>query len=274
MPPTRPTQNGQAKSIVVQYALFRWENAVLIAGGILLTWLLPRPFPWWPWWGWLVLAGTGVTAVFVTSLKNERANAQLLLSEFQGQFDLRQIKQVELRQDVDTALEYQRRIEARVRQQHKSLLWDRPEDTANQLHDWIVNIYQLALRLDAYRRDTLIAREKESVPKELQSLRLRRQKESNEAFQQEFERLIESKSQQLEAIQALETRMKQAELQLAQSLAALATINSQVQLIEAQDADSGRSQRITGDIQEQVNRLNDLVSSINEVYDYHTQGMG
>lgn len=274
MSPAKPKQTEQAKSIVLQYALFRWENAVLIAGGILLTWLLPKPFPWWPAWGWMMLAILGVVAVSFTSLKNERANAQLLLRDFQGQFDLRLIKQVELRQDVEAALEYQRRIEARVRQQHKSLLWDRPEDTANQLHDWILNIYQLALRLDAYRRDTLIARESESVPKELQSLRLRRQKETNESFQKEFDRLIESKRQQLEAIQALETRMKQAELQLAQSLAALATINSQVQLIEAQDADSGRSQRITTDIQEQVNRLNDLVSSINEVYDYHTQGIG
>jgi hypothetical protein len=274
MPPARPNPNEQAKSIILQYALFRWENAVLIAGAILLTWLLPKPFPWWPSWGWLVLALLGVVAIFLTSVNNARTNAQFLLNQFQDQFDLRQIKQPELRRDVESALEYQRRIEDRVRQQHSSLLWDRPEDTADQLHDWIVNIYQLALRLDAYRRDTLLARETENVPKELQTLRLRRQKESDAAFQKEYDRLVESKQQQLEAIQALSTRMKQAELQLAQTLAALATINSQVQLIEAQDADSGRSQRITGDIQEQVNRLNDLVSSINEVYDYQTPGVG
>jgi hypothetical protein len=274
MPPAKSNPNEQAKSIILQYALFRWENAVLIAGAILFTWLLPKPFPWWPVWGWSVLALLGVAAIFVTSLSNARANAQLLLNQFQGQFDLKQVKDAELRRDVESALEYQRRIEDRVRQQHKSLLWDRPEDTANQLHDWIVNVYQLALRLDAYRRDALLAREAQTVPQELQSLRTRRQKENDPAFQKDYDRLIESKQQQLEAIQALETRMKQAELQLAQSLAALATIHSQVQLIEAQDADSGRSQRITGDIQEQVNRLNDLVSSINEVYDYHTQGIG
>lgn len=68
--------------------------------------------------------------------------------------------------------------------------------------------------------------------------------------------------------------MKQAELQLAQSLAAMATINSQVQLIEAQDAEGGRSQRIQAGIQEEIARLNDLVTSINEVYDYHTPGIG
>jgi len=68
--------------------------------------------------------------------------------------------------------------------------------------------------------------------------------------------------------------MKKAEIQLEQSLAALATVNSQVGLIEAHDADTGRAGRIRTDIQEQVNRLNDLVTSINEVYNYNTKGIG
>jgi len=37
--------------------------------------------------------------------------------------------------------------------------------------------------------------------------------------------------------------------------------------------DSSRSERLQADIQEQVSRLNDLVSSISEVYDYRTQGL-
>jgi len=52
----------------------------------------------------------------------------------------------------------------------------------------------------------------------------------------------------------------------------LATVYSQVQLISAQDIESGRSDRLRQDIQDQIARLNDLVSSINEVYDY--QGTG
>jgi uncharacterized protein YoxC len=58
-----------------------------------------------------------------------------------------------------------------------------------------------------------------------------------------------------------------------QSLTALATIYSQVQLIDAQGVDSGRAERLQADIREQVDRLNDLVSSINEVYDYHRKGI-
>lgn len=259
----------QKMNIVLQYALFRWENAIIIAGAILLTWLSPTLFPGWPAWVWLLFGLIGVAAIFVSSLTNVRANMQLLLDEFQGQFDLEQIKIAELRSSVETALEYQRRIEANVRKQDDRILWDRPEDAADQLNGWIENIYQLALRLDSYRRDGLVKQEQVAVPKEIASLKARLEHETNATFQQELSHAIETKQKQQDAMIALHDRMKQAELQLTQSLAALATIDSQVQLIEVQDMDSGKSKRIQADIREQVDRLNDLMLSINEVYDYH-----
>jgi hypothetical protein len=269
MPEFRSKLPNQKLSIVIQYALFRWENAVIVAGVILLSWLLPKPFPWWPGWAWSLLGLAGVAVIFFSSLTNMRANMQLLLSEFQGQFDLEQIKTEELRHNVETALEYQRRIEASVRRQNGSPLWDRPEDTADQLNGWIENIYQLALRVDSYRRDSLLKQEQTAVPKEIGALKSRRKREISPAFQQELDRAIETKQKQQDAMLSLDGRMKQAELQLTQSLAALATIDSQVQLIEVQDVDSGKSEHIQADIREQVNRLNDLMLSINEVYDYH-----
>jgi uncharacterized protein YoxC len=85
---------------------------------------------------------------------------------------------------------------------------------------------------------------------------------------------LEGKRKHLESLQALDTRMRQAQLQMDQSITALATVYSQVRLIDAQDIASGRAERLRSDIQEQVNRLNDLVASINEVYNYQTQGLG
>jgi uncharacterized protein YoxC len=62
--------------------------------------------------------------------------------------------------------------------------------------------------------------------------------------------------------------MTQASLQLEQSLTALATVYSQIQLIDAQSVESGRAERLQEDIQEQVAQLGDLVNSINAVYQY------
>jgi hypothetical protein len=247
---------------------------VLLAGGSLLTFLFPAPFLWWPAWGWLALSFTGVLAVAGTSLANPSIANRLLLDDFQGRYRPALIQDPDLRRDMEMSLEYQRRIEDRVRSKGEAILWESPEETANQLEGWIETIHQLALRLDAYRRDELLAHQRVEVPKALESRRARRQREKNQDLQRESDLSIASTQQQWEALQALDFTMKKAEIQLEQSLAALATVNSQVGLIEARDADTGRAGRIRSDIQEQVNRLNDLVASINEVYNYHTKGIG
>jgi hypothetical protein len=269
----RNQMTKEARSAIVQYALFRWENAVILAGTIVLTGLMPNPFPWWPIWGWPLLGLLGIGVIFYSSLTNEKKNAELLLRFFQEQFDLKAIQQPELREEVELALEYQRRIETQVRQKGRGILWDQPGDTANQLNDWIANIYRIAKRLDVYRRDGLLDSQRETVPGEIRSLEGRIEQEDNPSFRGQLKELLESKKRQWETVQALDARMKQAELQLSQTLAAMATVDSQVKLIDAQDVESGRSERLREDIQEQVNRLNDLIGSINEVYDYHKPGM-
>jgi hypothetical protein len=133
-------------------------------------------------------------------------------------------------------------------------------------------MYRLALRLDVYRFDALLAKSRAVVPDEIKSLTERRQKEINPVVQQDLDKVLASKQKQLQMLETLDTRMKQAELQLEQSLTALATVYSQVQLIDAQDVDSSRADRLRADIQEQIEQLNNLVSGINAVYDYHSAG--
>ncbi len=256
----------RARTLIWQYALYRWENAVIVAGAVLLSAFGPLGQPLnlivWP-----ILGLAGLGAITYSSLTNPKTNAELLLRAFQAQFDLKPIQAVDLRKAVTLALEYQRRIEAQVRQQHASPLWSTPEDAANQMEEWITNVYRLAIRLDAYRRDQLLKQQMERVPQELAVLKNQRQNEKNPTFQAELDRLLESKQRQWEAMQALDTRMRQAGYQLEQSLAALGTVDSQVQLIDTADKDGGRSERIRTDVKEQVDRLNDLVTSINEVYE-------
>jgi hypothetical protein len=68
--------------------------------------------------------------------------------------------------------------------------------------------------------------------------------------------------------------MKRADLQLDSSLAALGTVYSQLLLVGTKEVDSSRAERLQADIAEEVNSLQDVVESINEVYDYHTLGPG
>jgi len=130
------------------------------------------------------------------------------------------------------------------------------------------------LRVDSYRGDNLLARERAQLPKELEQLMAQRKLEPSDAVQKQLDDVIEGKKHHWQALQALDSRMTQATLQMDQSLTALATIYSQIQLIDAQGVASGRAERLQADISEQIARLNDLVSSINEVYNYNTSGLG
>lgn len=265
MATTRSELQRKAQSAILQYAFFRWESAVVLAGTILLTALLLRPFPWWPVWGWPLLGSLGLASLIYSSLTDAETNAEVLLDLFQQRFDPRRLEDEALREEVETALRYQRRIEAQIGRQRPGVLRDRLEDTAGQLSDWIGNIYELALKLDKYRRDELLAHERESVPQEIEELSARRKRESNPDIQKEMDEVLESKGKQWQTLQTLNDRMKQAELQLEQSTTALATVHGQMQLIGARDVDSGRSERLQADIREEVAGLNDLIGSINEI---------
>ena len=264
----------KAQSTLIQYAIFRVESAIIIALTLVLTFLYPRPFPWWPRFGWVLLGIVALGVLIYSSLTDAEANAQVLLNMFQEQFNPRNITDKNLRTKVESALEYQRRIETQIRQQNSGLIRDRLEDTAGQITAWLSNIYQLALRLDTYNRDDLLERERATLPTEIDQLLAQRRSESNPRVQEQLDNVIASKRNHWQSLRDLDARMKQASLQLDQSLTALATIYSQVQLIDAQSVDSGRAERLQADIQEQVARLNDLVSSLNDVYNYNTKGTG
>jgi uncharacterized protein YoxC len=235
---------------------------------------MPTPFDWWPRFGWPALGIVAVAILVYSSLTDADANAKVLLRMYQDQFDTRQIRDKGLRNSVESALEYQRRIELQIRQQKPGMIRDRLETTANQITEWVNNIYALALRLNAYRGDELLEQERIALPKEIERFTAQRKLETNPIMQRQLDDAIAGKKRHLDSLQELDRRMRQASLQLDTSLTALATVYSQVHLIDAQSVGSGRAERLQADIQEQVSRLNDLVSSINDVYDYSTKGLG
>jgi seryl-tRNA synthetase len=121
------------------------------------------------------------------------------------------------------------------------------------------------VKLDAYRRDDLLAQERKTVPEEIESLSTRRDRERDPELRRELERVVESKGKQWQTLRTLDARMKQAELRLEQTMTALSTVYGQVQLIGARDVDSGRAERLEADIREEIEQLDDLISSINEI---------
>lgn len=269
---TRQQIERRARSAIVQYALFRWESAVVIAGAILLTYFLPRPFPGWPVWGWAVLAVVAEALIVYTSLTDPETNARVVAELFRQQFNPRGIRDRELREQVAQALRYHERIERLVRGQREGVLRDRLLDTTQQLGDWLEVIFRLARKVDAYRADALIRQDREQVPEDIRRLRTQLRREDDSEVRAQLEAALRSREAQWESLEALDNTMDRARYQLESTISALGTIYSQVQLIAAREVDAARVRQLRAEIAEQVAALQDVVGAIEEVYE--ESGMG
>ena len=258
----------KAQRAILEHALLRVENALIIAGTLLVTYFVPQPFPWWPVWGWPVAGILGLAGVIATSLTDQESNRRVVADLFLQHFNTNGIYDREIRQKLEQALDYYNRIQAAINAQKRGILTDHLGDTVRQINDWLANMFLLARRLDAFRRDDVIKRDAQAVPNEINNYRRRLVQEQDQSVRQQMEAAIAARETQKEALDRLENVMEKAEFQLEQSLAALGTIYPQIQLIGARDVDSTRTQQLQSDIADQVNKLNDLVTSINEVYTY------
>jgi hypothetical protein len=269
---TRPELQRKVRSAVLQYAFFRWESAVVLAGTIVLTALFPRPFPEWPVWGWPLLGSLGLLALVSASMTSASVGAREFLKLFNREFDSIRIQDSALRQEVEAALEYQRQIETQACSQRSGVLRDWLEHVAGWLYDWVRGIYELALKLDSHRQGELLAPEQQAVPQRVEELAARRRLERDPVIRRELDAALEVKGRQWQALHELDARMEQAKLDLEKSVAALTTTHSQIQLIDAADVGSSQSDRLEADIREQVGRLEGLLSSIYKIIEIMSVG--
>ncbi|MCO6453454.1 MAG: DUF4149 domain-containing protein [Caldilineales bacterium] len=269
----------RARSAIIQRALFRVENAFIIAGSLLLAAFFPQPFPqtlpWFDWWTWLLIGLIGVAGVVVASLSDPKERQQAVADMFHEEHDAKLIKDKNLRAKYDRALEYYDNIQEVSGQMKTDVMRERTGESVRQMEEWVSNIYRLALRLQAFKNDGIINRDRIQTPKAQRELEARLKLETDASVRQQLQTNIESKKQQGGNIAALDSLMERAELQLDHSVAALGTVYSQMLLISGKrEIDSAAASRLQEDVSDEVASLQDLVESINQVYDYRFEGYG
>jgi hypothetical protein len=262
----------QAGKALLQNAFFRWESAAIIGGTILLS-AFVHPFPGWPWWAWVVLGLIGEILIVVSSLTDQNERQRVMESLFRAQYNTGGIRDRDLRAKIDEAEQYRGRIQDVVDQQPKGLLRDHIQETTNQVYEWIANMVRLARRIDSYRSDQIIQRDMKSVPAEIADLNKRMGLERDSRVRDQMNTTLAARQQFLGNLQELDGRMERADLQLDHSLAALGTVYSQILLVGSSDVDSDKADRLRGDIHNEVLALQDLVDSLNEVYNYSSSNV-
>ncbi len=207
---------------------------------------------------WLWVAGSRLT--------NQKAGEQAVSQVMREQFDVSHFNSTTLRANVAQAMAYRERIDGAVARFTNTAMQNRMQDVANQVEAWVRNIFTLASRLDAYHADTIIKSDLASVPDSIKKLKYRLNNETDQEIRQELGETIERRQTQYNSLLKLDTTMERAELQLENTLTALGTVYSQMLLVDARDVDSSKTQRLRDNILDQVRSLQDVLTSMDEVY--------
>lgn len=272
------TIERQAQRAIFEHALIRVENAVILAGAILLAFFLPNPLPgalpWWGAWTWLLLGVAGVAAMVFSSIRDPQEREKAVERLFREKYNVNGLRDRSLKDKLKKAEDYHLQIKAAIKTQKDGILKERMQRTTGEIYDWIGNMVRLARRLDSYRGDPIIKGDRDGLRDSIPTLESRLQREKDARVRQQLETTLADQRRLEDNIAELDNRMQRADLQLDSSLAALGTVYSQILLVGSKEVDSDRAERLSADIANEVTSLQDVVDSINEVYDYRTLGPG
>lgn len=164
------------------------------------------------------------------------------------------------------AAEYRTHIITLIDQQ-SSVFADQLAPIKNELNEWEAHLHELAERLHQFEANEIIQRDLREVPTIIGRLKEQLEAETNPAVAKEIEEALESYRRQQSQLEALSTLMRRTELDLDETLAAIAGIYAQLQVLSAKGIDSSKVKRLSAAVEEQANHLNDLLEAMDDVYD-------
>ncbi len=260
----------RAKKAIFKEAVTRPESAVAIALTLILTTLSAFsisifggvPAPLW------LLAGAVLESIIVYSSVTDpqfakEAVAKLLRSEY----DPERLHDKRLRQQINEALDYRRRIEKALREESDSIIMLEFREAAGRIDEWLGHMYDLALHIDKYQQERdVLERDRKRAESRLKQLQREYKTSDNPAVKKQVQLTTESVQRQLDTLDKLDDTIHRARLQLENSLVHLGTIYSQTMLVDAKDIDKSRARRLRQEIDEEVAEIGDLLSAMDEVY--------
>jgi tetratricopeptide (TPR) repeat protein len=264
----------KAGRAILTRSFYRWESAAIIALTVVLFFLAPQPLPFWEAWFWLILGAVGEVGLVWSSLKDPEFRAKAVAEMFHEKFKSRDIGDKALRQQVDKALEYRDRIDQVINKSREGVLHAHLKDVSQGVTDWMENIFRLARRLDSYQADDMLRQDMQSVEPAIEVLKKRLALEDDDTVKRQISQAIAQRQIQRDNLHKLQNVMEQAQFQLESTLTAMGTVYSQMMILGSRDVASGRAQRLQQDITDQVQALQDVVHTMDEVYQAGTDPLG
>jgi hypothetical protein len=166
----------------------------------------------------------------------------------------------------ERAAGYRRRLQSIIRNRRPGPLADVMSSVVINLQQWEERVGELADRLTTFERDAIIQRDIKEVPANIARLRGQIEIEHDEGLHEQMQRTLAGYQSQQAMLDTLVRLMRRTRLMLDDTLVAMGTIYSQIRVIDASDIDNVQTTRIAEELDEQVKRLNDLLSALGDAY--------
>jgi hypothetical protein len=164
------------------------------------------------------------------------------------------------------AASYRRKIQSLIKTRRPGPIAERMTGVLQKLKNWEERVGQLADRLTLYEKDDLIQRDIRETPGHIDRLQRQLSLEAEPEMQRQIRRTLAAYQEQQRQLELLGKMMKRTRLNLDDTLAAMGTVYSQLQVLNAMDIDGPTAARIAGDVDREVERLNDLLAAVSDVY--------
>ncbi len=248
-------------------ALLRWETLVtLMVTAILFLFVQDVNLPmleWQPWF-WLVLGGLAETVLIAATLNDPEATEQALAEDFEREYDLRNIRNRVSRERLRDAFEYRRNM-LKLADRSKGAMRNRLRTLVSDVSDWITYMYNLAERIDLSESNDLVLRDRQQVPRKIESVKARIKKEPDEHARRSLQVQLTHLQQQQMSLEATFSSIKRAEIQLESTLSALGTVYAQMSLLGTKETDSAKGQRLSIEVKDEIDKLQDTIDAMDEV---------
>lgn len=165
---------------------------------------------------------------------------------------------------LEQAQDYKTKIEQSIKNASAAAGQTNLNQLTRQVTGLVEAIEALVARMNNLHQDEVIRRDLQSVPRAIKDLEARVSAEPDGAVRGQLERTLNNRRQQLESLQALQSTIKRAEIQIESTLSQLGTIYSQL-LTGQSTSHVADYSRLSENIDEEVRLLQDHLEALHEV---------
>lgn len=254
---------------LVMSALLRWETAVTLLITMALFFAvgditIPVLGVTLPPFVWLVLGAIAEALMIGAAITDPEEAQKLLAQEFESKIDISAIRNRVSRERLNTALEYRRNM-LKLAERHQGAMRMQLRQTIDDINEWIGHMHDLAIHIDAFDQNDIVARDLRDVPNKIEKVQIRINRETDERVRQDLQDQLKQLENQKRNLEATINSIKRAEIQLESTLSSLGTVYAQMSLIGTKEVDSARAQRLRNEIRDEVSSLQDTIEAMDDV---------